>query len=174
VSDELQRQIDVNRADIAKGKELVYPVVEQAKTNTAAIDRLEGQVEKVETRLEGKIERTDTQVQDLSLVVTEAIGAAKTLTGAFDGMSAQIATIRESEAPIEPDAKGFEAWKTQWREAATPTNFVLLIVIVTTIGSLVRREIGQAEAAAQIQHAITMSQPAVVGPQEPAKAKAKQ
>ncbi len=101
--------------------------------------------------LETKQAQTDRQVGDLSLVVTEAVGAAKTLTGAFQDMKGQIDTIRDLEP--DPPKNGYDAWTKQWRAAATPTNLVLLVVIVTTIGGLLRGEITRTAAADQIRAA---------------------
>ena len=181
--DDLDRQ---NRAEIQEGKRVVFAIMATVETHTAEIARNASDIGKIDERvrvladsaganasrdadqdrrmqdLETRQTRSDGQIGDLSLVVTEAVVAAKTLTGAFVDLRGQIDQLRAADSdPLDEPSGGYDAWTKQWREAATPTNAVLLIVVVTTIGAMVRGEINQAEATAQIQAA---AQSAIVAP----------
>lgn len=176
--DHLRRLAENNRAEIQEGKVVVFGIKALADTHTTEIERNKQDISKIDERLrtlseasganasrdqdqdrrmqdlEQRQTRTDQQIGDLSVVVTEAVGAAKTMTGAFQDVRGQIDALRLAEATAEePAGEGVEAWLARWRAAATPTNLVLLVVIVTTIGSLLRGEITRTDAAAQIRAA---------------------
>ena len=176
--DHLRRLVETNRSEIQEGKIVVFGIKALADTHTTEIDRNKADISKIDERmrtvseaaganasrdqdqdrrmqdLEQRQARADQQIGDLSVVVTEAVGAAKTMTGAFTGLKGQIDALRLAEATAEePAGEGFEAWLARWRAAATPTNLVLLVVIVTTIGSLLRGEITRTDAADQIRAA---------------------
>ena len=176
--DHLRRLAESNRAEIQEGKVIVFGIKALADTHTTEIERNKQDISKIDERLRTLSEasganasrdqdqdrrmqdleqrqiRTDQQIGDLSVVVTEAVGAAKTMTGAFENVRGQIDALRLAEATAEePAGEGVEAWLARWRAAATPTNLVLLVVIVTTIGSLLRGVITRTDAAAQIRAA---------------------
>lgn len=174
--DHLRRLAEQNRGEIQRGKEVVFGIAATVESHTAEIQRNKSDLEKLDERmrviseaaganasrdidqdrrmqdLQTRQTRTDQQVGELSVVVTEAVGAARSLTGAFQDMKTQIDGIRAETATEEQQsAEGFDAWLRQWREAATPTNAVLLIVLLTTIGGLLRGEITRADAAQQLR-----------------------
>ena len=171
-----RRLAELNQTDINEGKRVVYEIKATLEGLAASVTRNAQDVQKLDDRarriaetvgtnssrdtdqdrlmqdLEVRQSRTEGQVTDLGKAVSEAASAARNMTGAFEDIKTQIDRLRESDVDA-PDVHGWESWKTQWRQAATPTNFVLLIVIVTTIGGLLRGEISRADAAAQIQAA---------------------
>ncbi len=172
----LRRLVETNRGERQEGKVVVFGIKALADTNRAEIDRNKTDIAKLDERvrsiseaaganasrdqdqdrrmqdLETRQTRNDHQLGELSIVVTEAAAAGKTMTGAFVDLKQQIDALREVGTD-EPPGEGFDAWVARWRAAATPTNLVLLVVIVTTIGSLLRGEITRTDAAQQIRAA---------------------
>ncbi len=68
------------------------------------------------------------------------------------------------------DTEGFKAWVSNWREALTPTNVIFLILIVSTLGSLLRGEMTRDEAVEEIrkaaQEAVVAERRAAVPPHD--------
>jgi len=97
-----------------------------------------------------RIETLEQGMVEMKLHVDGVKEAAAGATAEFSGLKQEIAAIRQKS---KPEDEGFKAWIANWRAAVTPTNVTLLIVILSTLGALIRGEITRDDAEAQIRRA---------------------